>query len=45
VVAGLASSTQPAWLVMLVYWLVGTVHGVVAWRLARSGVLMAPESV
>jgi len=45
VVAGLASSTQPAWLVMLVYWLAGTLHGAVAWRLARSGVLMPPESV
>jgi hypothetical protein len=44
-VAGLVSSTQRAWLVMLVYWLVGTLHGVVAWRLARSGVLMPPESV
>jgi hypothetical protein len=44
-VAGLVSSTQPAWLVMLVYWLVGTLHGVVAWRLARRGVLMPPESV
>jgi hypothetical protein len=44
-VVGLASSTHPAWLVTLLYWLVGTAHGALAWRLARSGVLMPPESI
>jgi hypothetical protein len=44
-VVGLASSTHPAWLVALVYWLVGTGHGALAWRLARRGVLMPPESI
>jgi hypothetical protein len=42
---GLLSSTHPAWLVALVYWIVGTVHGAAAWRLARSGVLVPPESI
>jgi hypothetical protein len=45
IVAGLASPTQPAWLVALVYWLVGTAHGVLGWRLARRGVLLPPESI
>jgi hypothetical protein len=44
-VVGLASSTAPAWLVALVYWLVGTGHGALAWRLARGGVLIPPESI
>ena len=44
-VVGVASSTHPAWLVALVYWLVGTGHGALAWRLARRGVLMPPESI
>jgi hypothetical protein len=44
-VVGLASSTQPAWLVALVYCLVGTGHGALAWRLARGGFLIPPESV
>jgi hypothetical protein len=45
VVAGLVSSTSPVWFVVLAYWLVGTVHGLLAWRLARAGVLLPPESV
>ena len=45
IVVGLASSTQSAWLVALVYWLVGTGHGALAWRLARGGFLMPPESI
>lgn len=45
IVVGLASSTHPAWLVALVYWLVGTGHGALAWRLARGGVLIPPESI
>jgi hypothetical protein len=44
-VVGLASSTHPAWLVALVYWLVGTGHGALAWRLARRKVLIPPESI
>jgi hypothetical protein len=44
IVVGLASSTQPGWLVALVYWVVGTCHGALAWRLARGGLLIPPES-
>ncbi|CAN5891022.1 hypothetical protein BH24GEM1_BH24GEM1_13280 [soil metagenome] len=33
------------WLVALVYWLVGTVYGLVAWQLARRGFLLPPESL
>lgn len=43
-VVGLVSATRPAWLIVLVYWLVGTVHGLLAWRLARGGILLPPES-
>jgi hypothetical protein len=43
-VVGVVSSTQPAWLILLVYWLVGTLHGLLAWRLARGGILLPPES-
>ena len=45
IVVGLASSAHPTWLVALVYWLVGTGHGAAAWRLARGGVLIPPESI
>jgi hypothetical protein len=45
IVVGLLSPTRAAWLVALVYGLVGTAHGLVAWRLARRGVLLPPESV
>jgi hypothetical protein len=44
-VVGIASPTHSAWLVTLLYWLVGTAHGGLAWRLARAGVLMPPESI
>jgi hypothetical protein len=44
VVVGLLSSTYPVWFIVLVYWLVGTVHGLLAWRLARGGILVPPES-
>ena len=44
-VVGLASPTHSVWLVALVYWLVGTLHGALAWRLARGGVLVPPESL
>lgn len=43
-VVGVASSTHPTWLVALVYWLVGTGHGTLTWRLARAGILIPPES-
>lgn len=43
-VVGLASSTQPTWLVALIYWILGTGHGALAWRLARAGYLIPPES-
>jgi hypothetical protein len=45
IVVGLLSSTQAPWLVALVYWLVGTAHGLLAWRLAQRGVLLPPESI
>jgi hypothetical protein len=45
IVVGLASSTHPAWVVAVVYWIVGTAHGAFAWRLARGGYLMPPESI
>ncbi len=45
VVTGLVSSTHPLWFVALVYWLAGTAHGLLAWRLARGGVLLPPESI
>jgi hypothetical protein len=44
-VVGLVSSTYPLWFIVLVYWLVGTLHGLLAWRLARGGVLLPPESI
>lgn len=44
-VVGLASRTHPSWLIVVAYWLLGTIHGVVAWRLARRGVLLPPENV
>ena len=45
VVVGLASSTQPIWFVAAAYWLTGTVHGFLAWQLARRGFLLPPESL
>ena len=44
-VVGIVSSTQPIWVVVLVYWVVGTSHGALAWRLAHGGFLMPPESL
>jgi hypothetical protein len=44
-VVGLLSSTHPTWIVAFVYWIAGTVHGAAGWRLARSGVLVPPESI
>lgn len=44
IVVGLASPTHSGWLVALVYWIVGTGHGALAWGLARGGFLSPPES-
>ena len=43
-VVGLASPTRSLWIVVPVYWLVGTLHGMLAWRLARAGIVMPPEA-
>jgi hypothetical protein len=43
IVVGLLSPTHPAWQVALAYWLVGTLHGLLAWRLARAGFLLLPD--
>ncbi len=44
-ITGFVSSTGPVWLVLLAYWAAGTLHGLLAWRLARGGLLLPPESV
>ena len=44
VLVGLVSP-QPLLVVAGIYWITGTVHGLLAWRLARAGVLVPPESV
>ena len=44
-VVGLTSPTSSLWLVLLAYWLLGTGHGLLAWRLARGGVLVPPETI
>ena len=43
-VVGLLPTARSGLLAWLVYWAVGTIHGMLAWRLARAGVLMPPES-
>lgn len=40
---GILSSTQPVWIVGLAFWVLGTLHGLVGWRLARAGVLVPPD--
>jgi hypothetical protein len=42
-IVGLASSAYPWWLVGLSYWVMGTAHGLLAWRLGRQGVLCPPS--
>ena len=42
---GLASPTHSVWLVTLLFWVVGSAHGALAWALARAGILVPPESV
>ena len=44
-IVGLLSPTQSALLVAAIYWFAGTLHGFLAWRLARAGVLVPPESI
>jgi hypothetical protein len=45
VIVGLVPAAE-SWLgAVAVFWLAGTLHGWVAWRLARSGVLVPPESM
>lgn len=38
------SADQSAWIVAMDYWLVGTAHGLLAWRLARVGDVLPPEA-
>lgn len=45
VVTGMLSRTQSFWWVALLWWGVGTLHGLLAWRLARNGFLVPPESM
>jgi hypothetical protein len=42
-VVGWLSTTRPVWLVALVYWVVGSLYGLLTWRLARAGLLVPPE--
>jgi hypothetical protein len=44
-IVGLLSSAHSGWLAWLTFWTVGTLHGLVAWRLARAGQLVPPESM
>ncbi|HSE51399.1 MAG TPA: hypothetical protein VLB00_04380 [Gemmatimonadales bacterium] len=45
VVTGILSRVHPVWWVALLWWGVGTLHGLLAWRLARTGYLVPPESI
>jgi hypothetical protein len=45
VVVGLVPAAESWPGAVAVFWLVGTLHGWVAWRLARSGVLVPPDSM
>lgn len=44
IVVALVATGRSAWVVLGAYWLVGTAHGLLAWRLARAGVLIPPET-
>jgi hypothetical protein len=44
-ITGLVSPTHSTLFVVLVYWCVGTAHGLSAWLLARAGWLVPPETV
>ena len=45
VAIGMLSRIHPVWWVALLWWGVGTLHGLLVWRLARTGYLMPPESL
>ena len=45
IVVAIVATPGSGFLAWLTYWTVGTLHGLVSWRLARAGVLMPPESV
>lgn len=45
ILVGLISAAHSGWLVVTVYGLAGAVHGLLAWRLAHTGVLLPPDSV
>jgi hypothetical protein len=44
-IIGALSATRPFFAVLMIFWLVGTLHGFAAWRLARNGYLMPPEEL
>ena len=45
VATGLLSRSHSFGWVALLWWGVGTLHGLLAWRLARTGYLVPPESI
>ena len=45
VATGVLSRSHSFWWVALLWWGVGTLHGLLAWRLARTGYLVPPESI
>ena len=45
VAVGALSATRSFFVVLMIFWLVGTLHGFAAWRLARTGYLMPPEEL
>jgi hypothetical protein len=45
VAIGILSRSHAFWWVALLWWGVGTLHGLLAWRLARTGYLAPPESM
>jgi hypothetical protein len=45
VATGVLSRIHPVWWVALLWCGVGTLHGLLAWRLARTGYLLPPESL
>lgn len=45
VLVGWLSATHSVWTVTPIYWAVGTLYGLLAWRLARAGFLMPPDSL
>jgi hypothetical protein len=45
VITAIVPSASSAILAIAVFWLTGTLHGFVAWRLAKRGVLVPPDSM